>query len=456
VLQLGQRIPVLATVTTTASRRTAANEVGLTRRMRAGVGQFLTPEQIEHRRATKLSQLLVGLRGIKVWNDPLEYEATVEGTRGVGSCVSFVVDGSPTTVLSSHDVDNLIEPSAIGAIEVYSSAERPAGMGGMQERPPEDPSQPPPKIDLRAQQCVLVAIWSRSRLGLDNEQSAGAPAPHSGLRVQPVLTDTTRCELPPSGDSIAAPLYAAIESNAAPVAHDSAWSMYLDGLLGAIRRAFVAPSVLPVMTIGAPFATGEAETTNRDAAIVAPTLSSVVVFTLDSTGAVHNLRMAASSLSGAADTSLLAAIADASDSHAIASPPPRDRGSPPLRFDLTVATGRPTTGERAALLGTLLLPSWSLRQSATLAPGGQVRLPPGQTPTRAKTDSATFEFVVDERGHVAKSTVRAVAVSVASSDSLRQFIDWSARALSGLQFKPAVIGSCPVRQLIRTTLNPPQ
>ena len=137
-ITLVRAVPVLPTVVTTSDVQAAYQSAGLSQRMRAGLGQFLTYDQIEQRQARKLSELLEGLRGIQVFQHPRGFEASVGGTRGPGSCVAFVVDGVPQNMrysqdalgakLPPDDADNMIDPSGVGAIEVYSAAERPAGL----------------------------------------------------------------------------------------------------------------------------------------------------------------------------------------------------------------------------------------------------------------------------------------------------------------------------------------
>lgn len=81
-------VPVLPTVTTTAQERAAYRSVGFEQRMQAGNGQFLTYEQIQQRHATRVSQLLDGMRGLQVSKkDPKSFDYSVQGTRGAGSCV---------------------------------------------------------------------------------------------------------------------------------------------------------------------------------------------------------------------------------------------------------------------------------------------------------------------------------------------------------------------------------
>jgi hypothetical protein len=184
---LDRAVPVLATVVTTSEVEAAYRRVGLDQRMRSGLGQFLTYDQIQKRHARKLSELLQGMRGIEMFEHPTQFEAFVGATRGAGSCITLVVDGIPQNErysqnaagakLPPDDADDMIDPSGVGAIEVYSSAERPAGFGDGGQTPEALP--PPPgtamnqtsaisghPTEIGTGQCVLVMIWTRTRLGL--------------------------------------------------------------------------------------------------------------------------------------------------------------------------------------------------------------------------------------------------------------------------------------------------
>ena len=57
-ITLVRAVPVLPTVVTTSDVQAAYQSAGLSQRMRAGLGQFLTYDQIEQRQARKLSELL--------------------------------------------------------------------------------------------------------------------------------------------------------------------------------------------------------------------------------------------------------------------------------------------------------------------------------------------------------------------------------------------------------------
>jgi len=458
---LVRSVPVLPTVTTTAQARSAMKEVGLDRRMRAGIGQFLTYDQIQKRQVTNLSELLQGMRGIRLTLHPLEFETSVVGTRGVGDCVAFEVDGIPQSLVTDHDVDLLADPSTLGAIEVYSSSERPSEFGGQEERPQIDPRAPPAPVYVLPK-CHLVVIWTRARLGLpaaDKGTVASELARTSGRAVFPNIA---ACEPRPADDTIDVAMYATLQSERTHSGPDTAWSSYVDRILAGLRRAFIMPSDLPLPVFGYPFrertlVPGKAPSPAAGPVLsVAPALSNVVVFMLDSTGTVSGARVGASSLSGPADTTILAAITDAGASHAFPDAPPSLRREGPIRFDLIVSTARPAMGDRAVVLGRVSVPSWTLRRRASLAEGPQPELGPDRTATASMRDSAsaTLEFVVDEQGRVAMPTVRAIATAGATNSEFdRTFVTRLTRALPGFHFEPALIGACPVRQIMTQTFS---
>ncbi len=428
-------VRVLPTVVTTAEKR-GYKEVGLDRRMKAGAGQYLTYQQIERRQATKLSQLLNGMRGIQVRQAPKNFNSTVEGTRGVGSCVGFVIDGVPQaqlasttitgSVLAPDDADNLIDPSAIAAIEVYSSSERPVEFGaGLEERAPTPPGEAAPAIDLNAQQCNLVVIWTKARLGLPEDTGPSTASDRSAARARAVFPNVTMCEPKPADDTIALAVVAALQGGQAQERSDTAWSAYLNGVLGAVRSTFVMPTDLPLKVFGYPFresapVVASAAAAASPASAAAPGFATVVAFSLDSAGSASRIRVAASSLSGAVDTTILAAVANAAAAHAFPHLPSSHRADGAIRFDLVVSTGQGSVGGHSAILGHLFAPMWPLRRPASLADGTQPDLATGAGPTRIGTDSVTLEFVVDDQGRVAMSTVRAVGLATGGESECRR------------------------------------
>ena len=61
-------------------------------------GQFLTYAQIQRKRPSSFTQLLQGMRGLMMSQGPLQSHTPgmgISGAEGAGSCVSYVVDGSP-------------------------------------------------------------------------------------------------------------------------------------------------------------------------------------------------------------------------------------------------------------------------------------------------------------------------------------------------------------------------
>jgi hypothetical protein len=465
-------VPVLPTVTTTAQERAAYRGVGFEQRMKIGIGQFLTFEQIQQRHATRLSQLLDQMRGIQVHiKDPKSFDYSVEGTRGPASCVGYVVDGvpqvqlPPTVAHPADGADDFMDPSLVGAIEVYSSSERPAEFGpGLNERAPPIPFAAPPKIDVGAQQCSLVVIWTRARLGLTGEQPAGrtSNAGNGGALEQTAVTpditlgeavfaNDASCHAPAAADTVDLAVYATIEGPPPAPISDTAWAAYKGRVLAALDRSAVLPSVFVLPAFGLPLS-GTA-TDSRGTApgmTVAPTLSNVIAFTLDDSGALTDAHVAASSLSGSADTTALAMVERAGAAHAFPHAPSTSDGKGATHLLLVTASIEPRVDVRAAVLGELEVPSWRLTRPARLA----ARSDQSDSAIRHvvdRGDTVTLEAVIDEEGRVVPSTVRLIGTtagvgSVALTDRV-----------SRLRFEPALIGRCPVPELVlqRVTLGTP-
>ena len=472
-------VPILAQVVTTGHYPAGYATVGLDKRMQAGLGQFLTSDQIEHRQAANFSQLLQTMRGIKLSQNVHQFGATAEGTRGPGSCVAYVLDGVPQTQLMDNtggsmpesigpeSLDNLIEPAAIGAIEVYSSSQRPAGFGTLEEHPLGSAGDQPTKIDLNAQQCALVVIWTRARLGLTGSDTATA---HAGVRAALTLaagTDVpkargtavfpsvgaTACVPPAPIDTIRLNVYGVLQSAIDPDGRDSALAHYSDRVLEAFRKTFALPSRLVLPVFGYAHPALVPGSLKQQGLAVAPGLSTVVAFTLDATGAVLESHVRTSSLSGNADTGALAAVQSAAAIHAfpaISTPPP---GRQPLRFEVTVTTITPDLAQRVAILDQIDVADYRLARPVELIPSSYADLMANKSPPTGPPDSAVFEMVVDENGKAIMSTVRAFTPTAgrAGEQSYRGFVARIANLLPSFRFDPAMIGTCPVRQI---TLQP--
>jgi hypothetical protein len=477
-----QAAPVLAPIVTTAKMPPGYADVGLDKRMQAGIGRFLTYEQIVHRQATNLSQLLQGMPGIQLSQESHSFGTKAGGTRGPGSCVAYVVDGVAQTQImdrtaagmvtgatggqeqskGAESPDHLIDPSSIGAIEVYSSGERPQGFGTVEERPLGSSGDGVAKIDLNAQQCVLVMIWSRSRLGLTDSDStkqgggvraastggSGTPAPRTtGTAAFPTMRGKA-CHQPSPFDTVRVNVYAALESGLD--SPDSAWLHYSERVLSAFRQAFVLPSHVALPAFGYAYPALTAGSLKPRGMAVAPTLSSVVVFTLDPTGVLLNSRVGASSLAGEVDTSVLAAVQAAASTHAFPAMPATPGLPKSARFDVTVTTTTPAAEAHAAVVDQIDVPEWLLTRPVALEPASYAALMATVSTPGTPAGSATFELVVDENGQAVMSTVRAISQTPggAADPTDRGFVARIAHLLPSFRFDPAMIGPCPVRQII--------
>jgi hypothetical protein len=179
-ITLESTVATLPTVTTTRTHP-GYRDVGFEQRMRAGIGRFITYDQIARGHATQLAQVLQRFSGLASGELPWGYDgaADVNGERELGntlgtstdgmwaqgSCVAIAIDGVARGVMDDRDIDTLIEPSEIGAIEVYSPSERP-GSSGPETGHAQTPLPLVGSPDLLQPHCTLVVIWTRQRLGI--------------------------------------------------------------------------------------------------------------------------------------------------------------------------------------------------------------------------------------------------------------------------------------------------
>jgi hypothetical protein len=488
-ITLTSGVPALSTVRTTAKGLASYHDVGLDKRMQAGIGQFVTYDKIVERRAARFTQLLELVHGLRLYSyDQQNEETQVLGSRGRGACVGFVVDGAPQQSLTTHDIDEIIPADNVAAIEFYHASEAPAGwraetpdrdtassLAGVFPSAPQTtsgassgnvptrgPSSGPPATTgattmaqaqvQRAtfhQHCDVIAVWTRSRLGVpptDNTGGAGDPLMASGHAQLP---DAMSCEIRPPDDSLALPIYAYLAAAGRRVA-DSAWDKYGDGVLTALQRSYVLPSDISMGAFGTPLRFSRTESDSKKSPTeslvgVAPAFSTVVSFTLDSTGAASGIDIGASSLSGAADTSALAAVEQAAYTKTFPPMPGSLADRRPVHFALAVTTTKPPPGARAATLGRVSVPLWELKRAVALAPDSQPSLGTDPLPGGVSSDSATIEFVVDENGRAMMSTVRVVGTQGPAGGALVQRV---VGVLPKFTFTPEQIGACPVRATI--------
>ena len=322
----------LAPITTTAPFPPGYSSVGLDKRIQSGVGNIITLDQIEHQHTESATQLLQNVRGIhlQTYSDP---ESRVMGSQG--SCVSFVLNGIPQKEFTSHDLDNLVSPDQIGAIEIYSSGDAPVAFAGAaggvattgseetlkgeatpsgitldvfdstkfdpKHSPKTDPSAAiVPVPSGMSTSCSVVVIWTRARLGIAGSDGPTAKKPMKAVASGAAMTRGSAL-FPTTGGPVCAPpipmdtvrlnVYAVLQSTLGPDL-DTAWIRYSDRVLDAFRQAFALPSQLVLPVFGYAYPALEPSSLKARGAAVAPLFSTVVVFTLDSTGAVHEARVA--------------------------------------------------------------------------------------------------------------------------------------------------------------------
>lgn len=173
-------VPVITQLpsVTTTSPREGYRRIGFDVRMRSGSGQFLTYDQIEAFHAETLTALLQRLRGIHVAGGqpgirepdaaaPPPSRNADPGIRLPSNCTAIVIDGVAQGVVQSNELDMLIQPLDVGAIEAYPTSELPGSFG-----PETGHTQQPVMIvgdrDLVPPECGLVLIWTRQRLGMES------------------------------------------------------------------------------------------------------------------------------------------------------------------------------------------------------------------------------------------------------------------------------------------------
>jgi hypothetical protein len=435
-------VPVLPTVTTTAAERAAYRSVGFEQRMEAGVGYFMTYDQIVKKEPHQFSDLFQDVPGLVVLSppNPKQFGAAVTGRRGGPKCVSYVIDGNAQPMLIEHNAfggaigpespDHLFDVDDLGAIEIYQPSERPAQFG--------------------SDWCDLVVIWTRTRLGIQPVASDAGNATTTSrrevIRGTPAMAADAGCTLPASSDTMDFPIYATLHTDIPRGLSRKAWARYTDSVLGVVQEWSVLPTQLPLATFGLPFV----KDVDRPGTLfrTSPTMSSVIAFTLDSTGTLTSTRVAASALSGAADTSLIAMLARAAAAHAFPAVPRGPVTPASVQFDLLVSTTEPAEDVRRATLGRLEVPVWPLAQKAALLPDGSGASPSGRGGVSG-LESVTVETAIDLAGHAVLPSARVLTlwgdVADAATDDDRARM---ARTLQALHFEPARIGACRVPELV--------
>jgi hypothetical protein len=141
---------VLDPVAVVAERsKDGLDQVGFAHRKKNGFGYFMGPEDIQQRQATRMTDLFRTVPSLRVVPSGMDY--VVESNRdAMGGCVNYVVDGSPYKSLFAGDIDRLMPPNDVAAIEVYTGSSTPAEF--------QTPG---------SSSCTTIVMWSKFKVRKD-------------------------------------------------------------------------------------------------------------------------------------------------------------------------------------------------------------------------------------------------------------------------------------------------
>jgi hypothetical protein len=150
---------VLSPIVVSAQRLEAGYaRVGFDRRRRAGLGQFLTADDIAKRHATYFAELLSQAPALEGAVTP--GGDALGSDRGAGPCRIYVLDGHPLVESADGEVDALFRAGQIVGIEIYSGATVPSEF-----RVPGLTSERPHGLDARGSgACSTIVLWTKAHL----------------------------------------------------------------------------------------------------------------------------------------------------------------------------------------------------------------------------------------------------------------------------------------------------
>jgi hypothetical protein len=144
-VQLGTAVPTLAAVEVVSQRDQGLDRVGfLSRKRGAAGGYFMTPEQIEARKAIQFTDLMTAVPGLRVQGSMGRMAVTSTRTAGRAGCVTIFVDNSKFQQMDAGDLDSFVKPEEVAAIEVYQSG------GSM-----------PVEFQTSGSDCSAIVVWTK-------------------------------------------------------------------------------------------------------------------------------------------------------------------------------------------------------------------------------------------------------------------------------------------------------
>lgn len=146
-VKLGVLVPQLTPVEVTSRREEGLQKVGFLNRKRTSAGgHFITPEELERRKAIKFSDVLRTMPGLSVSES--NGQAMISSTRSAqgSGCVTIYVDGAPWQQIEPGDLDTFVRPEEVAAVEVYNGTNIPA------------------QFTTPGQSCAAVVVWTKTRV----------------------------------------------------------------------------------------------------------------------------------------------------------------------------------------------------------------------------------------------------------------------------------------------------
>lgn len=141
----------LPTIEVRAQQDQGLVKIGFTERKSVGLGTFLDAKQIMQRGPNMITDVMRTIPGLRVVPVGIGLDDFIvvnnRASMITNSCVNWWVDGTPWTNVYPGDIDRLMPPSEVGAIEVYWGTETP-----IQFQRSGD------------QRCAVIVMWSKYRL----------------------------------------------------------------------------------------------------------------------------------------------------------------------------------------------------------------------------------------------------------------------------------------------------
>lgn len=143
---LGPTANILDPVLVTARRNSALEKQGFFQRQRAGLGTYITREEVDKRKPQFLTDLLTNVSGIRVVRTMsgtiVRSDQINSITGGGGRCTRLWVDGAEWRVVMPGDLDAFISTRDLAGVEIYRPRETPAQFAGFDD-------------------CVTLVVWTQ-------------------------------------------------------------------------------------------------------------------------------------------------------------------------------------------------------------------------------------------------------------------------------------------------------